>query len=588
MNVFTTQISYIRFYGFTKFGENTRLSSFDSEDSLLEDSDDEVAISQRRHQVRKIVSESESSDNEISKPPSKKPETGRSNNNEEHTIELVDDNAGESSTYNKALAWKNRAATMLLWRNRQLQTLTHVFSPLDYFFMFIGVELLDLMVENLPRVADHMSVNRFETIKANIHFFDNLQMKAAGEPGYDRLYKIGPLFDHDVSNCKKHRSQVNKRFGQLCKKNLEPSKSLKVCNNLEFYNSDLEEPVNLQEPKEPYKNLNARKNHEICTELGALQEDTNLVSLDFIPAEHFKEPEPIAEGSALINGVFQQHFIVLTQADSKPGLLSDTTSTEKRRSEQNEVLTSSPYKNELLEKRRVAEERKQAAAKRKLEKDAKKDEMCSKGGKLGAYQLSKIADEGDKTNKKRQKKLDCGGNKETTEHNTTCIICLESLEEESNDTSSTTMVEVLTNKPQEIEIEGRRIISTNEEFHNDTDMDINTTAVEGIMSIGCGQKKKDADYGIYCQQPDMDEEEYKRKKSQFLEKLLKIDEERDNFEKCTILQSSCGTWLEERRKLITASNFHDVCCRRPTTSCSNLVKRLLYSGEIIAPAVKHA
>ncbi|KAF2885371.1 hypothetical protein ILUMI_20840 [Ignelater luminosus] len=101
-----------------------------------------------------------------------------------------------------------------------------------------------------------------------------------------------------------------------------------------------------------------------------------------------------------------------------------------RRSEQSKVPTSSPYKNELLERKRVAGKKKQAAVTRKLEKDAKKNEMGSKGRKSGASQLSKIADEGNKTNKKRQKKLDCGGNKETTGHDTTCIICLESFEEE--------------------------------------------------------------------------------------------------------------------------------------------------------------
>ncbi|KAF2879710.1 hypothetical protein ILUMI_26460 [Ignelater luminosus] len=146
-----------------------------------------------------------------------------------------------------------------------------------------------------------------------------------------------------------------------------------------------------------------------------------VTDLDFIPAEHFKEPEPIAERSSPTNGVSQQQFIVLTQADSKPGPSSNITSTEpskpgsstvsaiflkprpsspvtsitskrtivtndfqkimnqispvtssskarlkrrKWRPEQIEVLTSSPYKNELLKKKRVAEEKKQVAAKK--------------------------------------------------------------------------------------------------------------------------------------------------------------------------------------------------------------------------------
>ncbi|KAF2886481.1 hypothetical protein ILUMI_19692 [Ignelater luminosus] len=118
-----------------------------------------------------------------------------------------------------------------------------------------------------------------------------------------------------------------------------------------------------------------------CTGLLPCNPDVST-DLDFIPAEHFKELEPIAKGSAHTN------------------------------------------------EKRVAEEKKQAAVKRKLEKDTKKDEMCSKGRKSGASQLSKIADKGDTTNKKRQNKLNCGENKKTIEHNTTCIICLESFEEE--------------------------------------------------------------------------------------------------------------------------------------------------------------
>lgn len=60
------------------------------------------------------------------------------------------------------------------------------------------------------------------------------------------------------------------------------------------------------------------------------------------------------------------------------------------------------------------------------------------------------------------------------------------------------------------------------------------------------------------------------------------------FERNTVLQAGSSLWLEERRKLLTASNFHAVCRRRATTSCVNLVRNILYSKEILnAPSLNH-
>ncbi|KAF2903225.1 hypothetical protein ILUMI_02966, partial [Ignelater luminosus] len=98
---------------------------------------------------------------------------------------------------------------------------------------------------------------------------------------------------------------------------------------------------------------------------------------------------------------------------------------------------------------------------------------------------------------------------------------------------------------------------------------------------------EDPDYGVFSQKPNMDEVEYNSRKKEFLDNLSLTEESKAKFEKDTILQSGSSLWLEERRKLLTASNFHSVCTRRPTTSCVNLVKRLLYSGEIICPSLRH-
>lgn len=54
------------------------------------------------------------------------------------------------------------------------------------------------------------------------------------------------------------------------------------------------------------------------------------------------------------------------------------------------------------------------------------------------------------------------------------------------------------------------------------------------------------------------------------------------------MQAESGTWLAERRKLLTASSFHAVCTRRQSTPCGPLVKRLLYNiASLNVPSLKH-
>lgn len=87
----------------------------------------------------------------------------------------------------------------------------------------------------------------------------------------------------------------------------------------------------------------------------------------------------------------------------------------------------------------------------------------------------------------------------------------------------------------------------------------------------------DKDYGPNASKPDMEEELFKIRSQDFLDSLKKSSEERHHLERSTLTQSDSGQWKEERRKLLTASNFGVVCNRRPTTSCKNLVKAMLYS-----------
>lgn len=97
----------------------------------------------------------------------------------------------------------------------------------------------------------------------------------------------------------------------------------------------------------------------------------------------------------------------------------------------------------------------------------------------------------------------------------------------------------------------------------------------------------DPDYGIHCQKEDMEPDEYERQKQLFLYKMTKTADERKQFERNTVLQSESRLWIEERRKLLTASNFKRVCSRKKTTSCVKLVKNLVYPQEVNTKAIKH-
>lgn len=67
-------------------------------------------------------------------------------------------------------------------------------------------------------------------------------------------------------------------------------------------------------------------------------------------------------------------------------------------------------------------------------------------------------------------------------------------------------------------------------------------------------RNADADYGIYCQKPDLSPEVYEEEKKSFLEKLKKNKVQRKQFERNTVSQADNALWLEERMRLLTASN----------------------------------
>lgn len=100
--------------------------------------------------------------------------------------------------------------------------------------------------------------------------------------------------------------------------------------------------------------------------------------------------------------------------------------------------------------------------------------------------------------------------------------------------------------------------------------------------------ENDEDYGELCSKPDLQSEIFILEKEKFLQNLKRTHEEIELLEKNTRLQAESGYWLEERRKILTASNFYYVCVKRKSTKCAPLVKRLLYkTSSMNIPSLKH-
>nr|XP_022911115.1 uncharacterized protein LOC111422121 [Onthophagus taurus] len=99
----------------------------------------------------------------------------------------------------------------------------------------------------------------------------------------------------------------------------------------------------------------------------------------------------------------------------------------------------------------------------------------------------------------------------------------------------------------------------------------------------------DEDYGDNSLKPDLDTDILEQEINKFLKNMERTSTQREYLERNSTLQAESGYWLEERRKLLTASNFYPVCIRKDTTLCANLVKRILYycGTAIKSKAVQH-
>ena len=102
-------------------------------------------------------------------------------------------------------------------------------------------------------------------------------------------------------------------------------------------------------------------------------------------------------------------------------------------------------------------------------------------------------------------------------------------------------------------------------------------------------------YGDGANQPDMSKETFAEMAELLIEELKQDQENRIEIEKTT--RNKLGFYQEIISQLLLASNFYKVCKRKPTASCANLVKNILYpsissadvqfeENEIVQKAVK--
>lgn len=105
--------------------------------------------------------------------------------------------------------------------------------------------------------------------------------------------------------------------------------------------------------------------------------------------------------------------------------------------------------------------------------------------------------------------------------------------------------------------------------------------------------KPDADYGpsaetvIDTLELDISAEELLKKCEEYIDLLQVTLTERDHIVEQTVMQADCDIWHEKRRVRLTASNFGIVCRRKDSTSCANIVKRLLYKPPLSTPAIEY-
>lgn len=98
-------------------------------------------------------------------------------------------------------------------------------------------------------------------------------------------------------------------------------------------------------------------------------------------------------------------------------------------------------------------------------------------------------------------------------------------------------------------------------------------------------REGDCNYGLHAQKPDVSSEVFRTLLENHMKSLQVVKV--DDLEAVTRGQFSSERWRLERSKRISSSNFKEIVCRRQTTKCANLVKRIVYGGITSTAAMKY-
>lgn len=135
-----------------------------------------------------------------------------------------------------------------------------------------------------------------------------------------------------------------------------------------------------------------------------------------------------------------------------------------------------------------------------------------------------------------------------------------------------------------IQLERQRITKNDKRAVRVAAAKVNPPTVTNLVSKYQPSSRKrrlpDEDYGPNAQRPDLPGEVYEDRVNKHWKFLAEQQKDRLNLEKDTRTQSDSALWRQVRKKVLTASNFGPVCKRRETTSCINLVKKILYPPNL--------